>query len=172
MKILPSSLREKKRYIAFEVLAEGNDLIDRKALLDEIFFATQTLIGDEGSSEIGYRLMDFDGSRGIMKVSLSAVETARAAMSTVCSIKGNRATIHVLGISGTIRAAIEKYIAVKNIPSTNILSMQVSSEILSGIVVKERGEELELVPDNKEVLKRANTRYVHATSLDLKTNSH
>lgn len=172
MKILPSSLREKKRYVAFEVLSESNDLIDRKALLDEVFFATQTLLGDEGSSRIGYRLMDFDGTKGIMKINLHAVEDARAAMSTVCSIKGNRATICVLGISGTIRAAIEKYIALKNIPSTNILSMQVSSEILSGIVVKERGEELELVPDNKEVLKRANARYIHATSLDLKTNSH
>ena len=172
MKILPSSLREKKRYIAFEVMSESSDPIDRKALLDEIFFATQTLIGDVGSSEIGYRLMDFDGNRGIIKVNLGAVETARATMSTVCSIRGNRAAIRVLGISGTIRSAIEKYIALKNIPSTNILSMQVSSEILSGIVVKERGEELELVPDNKEVLKRANARYVHVTSLDLKTNSH
>ena len=91
MKILPSSLREKKRYIAFEVMSESSDPIDRKALLDEIFFATQTLIGDVGSSEIGYRLMDFDGNRGIIKVNLGAVETARAAMSTVCSIRGNRA---------------------------------------------------------------------------------
>ena len=172
MKILPSSLREKKRYIAFEVISEGGDPIDRKALLDEVFFATQTLLGDVGSSEIGYRLMDFDGSRGIMRVSLDGVELARAAMATVCAIKGNRAAIRVLGASGTIKAAIEKYIAHQYIPSTNILSVQVSSEILSGIVVKERGEELEVVPDDKEALKRANTRYVHATSLDLKTNGH
>ena len=172
MKILPSSLREKKRYIAFEVISESGEPLDRKALLDEIFFATQTLVGDAGSSEIGYRLMDFDGSRGIMRVSLGGVELARAAISTVCSIKGSRAAIRVLGTSGTIKAAIEKYIAHQYIPSTNILSMQVSSEILSGIVVKERGEELEIVPDDKEVLKRANARYVHATSLDLKTNGH
>ena len=169
MKILPSSLREKKRYIAFEVTSEAAEIIDRKALLDEIFFATQTLIGDLGSSEIGYRLMDFNGTYGIMKVNLGAVELARAAIATVCSIKGNRATIRILGTAGTIRAAIEKYIPAENISSTNILSKPIRSELVSGTVVRERGEESEVVPDDKEVLKRANTHYVSLTSLDLKS---
>jgi ribonuclease P/MRP protein subunit POP5 len=166
MKILPSSLREKKRYIAFEVICESEP-VDRKALLDEIFFATQTLMGDTGSSEIGYRLIDFNGSRGIMRVSLHAVESARAAMATVCSIKGSRATVRVLGVSGTIRAAIEKYIPSKNISPTNILSKPINNEHMSGMVVKERGDEFEMVPDDKEVLKRANVRYVSLTSFDL-----
>jgi len=169
MKILPSSLREKKRYIAFEVISESHDVIDRKALLDEIFFATQTMIGDLGSSEIGYRLMDFNGTRGIMKVNLGAVELARAAMATVNSIKNNRSAIRVLGVAGTIKAAIEKYIPVENISSTNILSKPIRSELVSGTVVRERGEESEVVPDDKEVLKRANTHYVSLTSLDLKS---
>jgi ribonuclease P/MRP protein subunit POP5 len=169
MKILPSSLREKKRYIAFEVISESNDIIDRKALLDEIFFATQMLIGDEGSSEIGYRLMDFNGSVGIMKVSLGAVEMARAAMGTVCYIKGSRAAVRVLGVAGTIRSAIEKYIPAEDISFTNILSKPFRSALMSGTVVRERGEEFEVVPDNKEVLKRANVHYVSLTSLDLKS---
>jgi len=168
MKILPSSLREKKRYIAFEVSSESEP-VDRKALLDEIFFATQTLLGDVGSREIGYRLMDFNGSRGIMKVNLNAVEMARAAMATVCAIKGNRATIQVLGVAGTIRSAIEKYIPSENICPTNILSKPIKSEHMSGTVVRERGEKLEMVPDDKEVLKRANVHYVSLTSLDLES---
>jgi ribonuclease P/MRP protein subunit POP5 len=169
MKILPSSLRDKKRYIAFEVTSEAIETIDRKALLDEVFFATQTLVGDLGSSEIGYRLMDFNGTHGIMKVNLGAVELARAAMATVCSIKGNRSTIKILGTAGTIRAAIEKYIPAENISSTNILSKPIRSELVSGTVVRERGDELEVVPDNKEVLKRANVHYIGLTSLDLKS---
>jgi len=168
MKILPSSLREKKRYIAFEVICESEP-VDRKALLDEIFFATQTLLGDVGSSEIGYRLMDFNGSRGIMKVNHNAVELARAAIATVCTIKGSRATIRVLGIAGTIRAATEKYIPLENICPTNILSKPISNEHMSGTVVRERGEKLEMVPDDKEVLKRANVHYVSLTSLDLES---
>jgi ribonuclease P/MRP protein subunit POP5 len=168
MKILPSSLREKKRYIAFEVISE-NGPVDRKMLLDELFFATQTLVGDLGSSEIGYRLMDFDGRRGIIKVNLNAVETARASMATVYSIKGSRAVIRVIGVAGTIRAAIEKYIPSKNISPTNILSKTISNEHMSGTVVRERGDEFEMVPDDKEALKRANVHYVSLTSLDLKS---
>lgn len=168
MKILPSSLREKKRYVAFEVICESEP-VDRKALLDEIFFATQTLLGDVGSSEIGYRLMDFNGSRGIMKVNLHAVELARAAMASVCSIKGCRAVINVLGTAGTIRAAMEKYIPFENISSPNILSKPIGNEHMSGTVVRERGKKLEMVPDDKEVLKRANVRYVSLTSLDLES---
>jgi ribonuclease P/MRP protein subunit POP5 len=168
MKILPSSLREKKRYIAFEVECESEP-VDRKALLDELFFATQTLLGDTGSSQIGYRLMDFNGSRGITKVNLNAVEPARAAMATVCSIKGSSATMRVLVTSGTIQAATEKYIASENISSTNILSKPISNEHMSGTVVRERGEELEMVPDDKEVLKRANVHYIGLTSFDLES---
>ncbi len=168
MKILPSSLREKKRYLAFEVVCESEP-VDRKALLDEVFFATQTLVGDAGSSEIGYRLIDFNGTRGIMRVSLMGVEDARAAMATVCSIKGSRAAIRVLGISGTIRGAIEKYMPLKNISATNILSKPISNEHMSGTVVRERGEEFEMVPDDKEVLKRANVHYVSLTSFDLRS---
>lgn len=166
MKILPSSLREKKRYMAFEVITEADEPVDRKSLLDEIFFATQTLLGDSGSSDIGYRLMDFNGTRGIMRVNLNAVETARAAMSTVYSIKGQRATIRVPGVSGTIRAATEKYIVTENIPSPNILSKQISTRCISGTVVRERGDEVEMVPEDKEVLKRSNVRFVSLTSKD------
>jgi len=168
MKILPSCLRDKKRYLVFEVACESEE-IDRKALLDEIFFATQMLMGDSGSSYIGYRLIDFNGATGIVRVNLNAVEDARAAMSTVCSIKGSRAAIRVLGISGTIRGAIEKYMPLKNISSTNILSKPISRENMSGTVVRERGEEFEMVPDDKEVLKRANVHYVGLTSFDLRS---
>jgi ribonuclease P/MRP protein subunit POP5 len=101
-----------------------------------------------------------------MKVNLDAVEKARAAMSTVCLIKGYRTTIIVLGVSGTIKAAMEKYIAGENIIFSNILSKQFTGK-LSGTVVRERGDEVDIVPDDKEVLKRANVRYVALTSLDL-----
>jgi ribonuclease P/MRP protein subunit POP5 len=166
MKILPSSLREKKRYLAFRLDYEGDDPIDRKALLDDVYFATQSLLGDAGSAEIGYRLMDFDGRRGVLRVSLGAVEAARAALATVHTIKGQRATIAVAGTSGTIRAATEKYIASEDIPSTNILSMQVSGTA-SGIAVREKGDEIDIVPDDREALKRGNTRWLGLASSDI-----
>ena len=168
MKILPSSLREKKRYLAFEAIVEGGEPVDRKALLDEIYFATQSLVGDAGSSEIGYRLMDFDGRRGVLRVGLRAVEPARACLAAVSAIRGQRALIRVAGVSGTIRAATEKYIASENIPSTNILSMQVSGTA-SGIAVREKGDEIDIVPDDREALRRGNTRWLGLASSDIVT---
>jgi ribonuclease P/MRP protein subunit POP5 len=169
MKILPSSLREKKRYLAFRLVFEGDEPVDRKALLDEVYYATQSLLGDRGSAEIGYRLMDFDGRKGIMRVSLGSVELARAALATVYAIKGQRAMIVVAGVSGTIRAATEKYIASEDIPSTNILSMQVSGTA-SGIAVREKGDEIDIVPDDKEALRRGNTRWLGLSSSDIVIN--
>jgi len=170
MKILPSSLRERKRYVAFRLIREDGEATDRKALLDEIFFATQTLLGDEGSSEIGYRLMDFDGHAGIMRVSHGALEPARAALATVYAIKGNRAAIKILGVSGTIRAATEKYIVSENVETVNILSRQIRNVRMSGNAVREKGDEIEVIPDDREVLKRGNTRYLSVTSSDIVTN--
>ncbi len=169
MKILPSSLREKKRYLAFRLETEGDGPVDRKALLDEVYHATQALLGDAGSAEIGYRLMGFDGARGILRVGRGRVEEARAALATVYAIRGQRATIVVAGVSGTIRAATEKYIASEDIPSTNILSMQVSGTA-SGIAVRRKGEEIDIVPDDREALRRGNTRYLGLTSSDIVTN--
>lgn len=169
MKILPSSLREKKRYLAFRIDYEGDEPVDRKALQDDVYHASQALLGDAGSAEIGYRLMDFDGRRGVLRVSLAAVETARAALATVHTIKGQRATIVVAGVSGTIRAATEKYIASEDIPSTNILSMQVSGTA-SGIAVREKGDEIDIIPDDREALKRGNTRWLGLASSDIVIN--
>ncbi len=169
MKILPSSLREKKRYLAFSLIPESDEPIDRKAFLDEVYYATQSLLGDHGSAEIGYRLMDFDGMRGILRVNLAEVEPARAALATVHTIKGQRVVIVVRGVSGTIRAATEKYIASEDILSTNILSIQVSG-IASGIAVREKGEEIDIVPDDKEALRRGNTRWLGLASSDIVIN--
>jgi len=167
--MLPSSLREKKRYLAFRIDCEGDEPIDRKALQDEIYSATQALLGDAGSAEIGYRLMDFDGRRGILRVGLATVEPARAALATVYAIRGQRAAIVVAGVSGTIRAATEKYIASEDIRSTNILSMQVSGTA-SGIAVREKGDEIDIVPDDQEALRRGHTRWLGLASSDIVTN--
>jgi ribonuclease P/MRP protein subunit POP5 len=87
----------------------------------------------------------------------------------VHTIKGQRATIVVSGISGTIRAATEKYIASEDIPSTNILSMQVSGTA-SGIAVREKGDEIDIVPDDREALRRGNTRWLGLAPFDIVIN--
>ena len=58
MKTLPT-LREKKRYIAFEINSEK--LIYRQELVREISNSMISLFGDTGASQIRPALMSFEG---------------------------------------------------------------------------------------------------------------
>lgn len=108
MKTLPSSLRERKRYLAIEIIAECD--LSREEFLREIFAATGSLLGDMGSSECGIRLLDFEKKRGVLRCSHMMTEKTRAALATITSIGGQRAIVHVRGISGTVLGATQKYI--------------------------------------------------------------
>jgi ribonuclease P/MRP protein subunit POP5 len=116
LKILPPSLRERKRYLAIEIITERD--VSREELLREIFAATGSLFGDIGSSECGLRLLDFEKQKGILRCSHMMAERSRAALATITSIGGQRAIVHVLGISGTVRGATQKYIQCASISET------------------------------------------------------
>lgn len=107
MKTLPT-LRHKKRYIAFEAASEQT--ITRQELVYEILNSTGSLFGDTGCSEINPKLMSFDGRYGIVRCAREKTREARAALACITKAKGIRVSILVLGISGTIKGAMEKFI--------------------------------------------------------------
>ncbi|MFA0822135.1 MAG: Rpp14/Pop5 family protein [Methanomethylovorans sp.] len=121
MKTLPPSLRERKRYLAIEIIAEYD--VSREELLREIFAAIGSLLGDIGSSECGLRLLDYDKQKGILRCSHMMSEKSRAALATITSIGGQRAIVHVLGISGTVRGATQKYIQCAAITETEHINI-------------------------------------------------
>ncbi len=102
MKTLPT-LRDKKRYIAFEVKSE--EAITRDGLLDEVLDSLYSLFGDAGCSEINLSLMSFDGRYGVVRCARAKTTETRAALACVNNVMGNRVSILVLGISGTVRGA-------------------------------------------------------------------
>ena len=108
MKVLPPTMREKKRYLAFELISEGE--VRREDLLREIFSSSGYLLGDVGSSECGMRLLTFEDSKGIIRCRHNSTEKTRAVLATINSINNRRVTINVLGISGTVAGATKKYL--------------------------------------------------------------
>lgn len=108
MKILPPTLRDKKRYLAFELISEHD--VTREELLREMFSRVGSLIGDIGSSECGIRVLTFDDSKGIIRCSRTKTDQARAALATITHIGGKRVMLHIFGISGTVAGATEKYL--------------------------------------------------------------
>jgi len=108
MKGLPPSLRKRKRYIAFHLIAEnrvGKVELSR-ALLDELL----ALFGEWGADEVW--LEHFDGEVGIVgcyHASLEKVKVAITLMSRVGEVKVNPV---ILGVSGTIKRCKKKYLEV------------------------------------------------------------
>ncbi len=107
MSSLPT-LREKKRYIAFEVTSEQT--ITRSELSREIMDSICSLFGDTGGSEINAGLLSYDGRYGIIRCAKEKTVETRAALACITKIRGIRVSILVLGISGTIKGAMEKFI--------------------------------------------------------------
>jgi ribonuclease P/MRP protein subunit POP5 len=107
MKTLPT-LREKKRYIAFTINSEKK--ISRQELVGNIHNSIISLFGDTGASQINPALMSFDGIFGILRCARDKTLNTRAGLACINNIRGIRVSILVLGISGTIKGATEKFI--------------------------------------------------------------
>jgi ribonuclease P/MRP protein subunit POP5 len=108
MKILPPTLREKKRYLAVEVLSERS--INRNQFLKELQRSLASLFGEVGLSKARVRLLYFDGVFGIVRCAPEEIWCVRAGLAAITRVNGGRVAVRVLGVSGTVRSATEKYI--------------------------------------------------------------
>lgn len=157
-------LRDRRRYFAIEVEAE--DRVRRTDLASEIRASQTSLFGDLGAARNRLRIISFDGRFGILRHSHERTEDCRALLATVHSVGGVRAAIRVRGISGTIKAATEKYIPQSTLqPDENV--RRVDSGLVSGSVVRVHGREIDLCPDDRKMTEGSGTRYVGLTSFDL-----
>ena len=108
MRRLLPSLRGKKRYIAFELISEGS--VCRSDLVKEIMSSASSLLGDVISSECDIKILGFENWKGIIQCSNNRVKETRASLASLTRINGKRATLHIFGISGTVKRATEKFL--------------------------------------------------------------
>ena len=102
MRLLPS-LREKKRYLAFEMLSES--AVSRRDFIDELERSASSLLGDIGSSECGLKMLSFDRTGGIIRCARTKTELMRAVLATINRVRGVRVAVHVIGSSGSVKGA-------------------------------------------------------------------
>ena len=107
MRILPG-LRDKKRYLAFEVTS--GQKIKRREFTNELHDSARSLFGDTGLSEMNPHLISYDGKYGIIRCTRDRTEETRAAIACINNSGGIPISTRVLGISGTIKGATEKFI--------------------------------------------------------------
>jgi ribonuclease P/MRP protein subunit POP5 len=116
LKILPPHLRNKKRYLAFEVLSEKP--INREEVISLIWGAAGGLYGSCGVSSFDLWVVKIwpcksreqNIVKGILRCSREEVSTVRSIFPLINRYKGKRVVFHTLGISGTIKSAKSKFI--------------------------------------------------------------
>ena len=113
IKPLLPSLRERKRYLAYEVISKSRfyDAIHvNKAILD----AANKFLGNLGMSYAGIIPINEKWNekmqRGIMRVNNKHVDNLKASLIFVKNINGKESIVKSVGASGILRKAQQKYL--------------------------------------------------------------
>jgi ribonuclease P/MRP protein subunit POP5 len=96
--------RVKRRYLALQL--ESETLPSEREFMDAVWAAVTKLYGEVGASTTGLALINFEGERKIfvVRTSLVSFPIVRASLTTVTSVAGKAASVHVLAVSGTLKA--------------------------------------------------------------------
>lgn len=100
--------REKRRYLALEVVSEQP--LNEQILLDAVQTSVHRLFGEYGASKANLKLIEIvpEKCQAVIRCSHKALEQVRAAIASTTEIDGKTGAIHVLGVSGTLKALSKK----------------------------------------------------------------
>lgn len=116
LKILPPHLRNKKRYLAFEVISQKS--LNRDEVISLIWAGAGSLYGSCGVSRFDLWVVkvwkcnssDKNVMKGILRCNRDEVSQVRSVFPLINRFKGKRVVFHTLGVSGTIKSATSKFI--------------------------------------------------------------
>jgi ribonuclease P/MRP protein subunit POP5 len=96
--------RTKRRYIAVQLDCDG--VPAERELLDAVWASITRLYGEVGASLSGLALISFDGERkvAVFRVNLVSLMQLRASLTALTSVAGAPVSLHVLAVSGTLKA--------------------------------------------------------------------
>jgi RNase P/RNase MRP subunit POP5 len=100
--------RVKRRYLALRL--DSDCAFGQKAFMDAVWCAVSQLYGEYGASLTSLALIDYNSEHktAVVRTSLSTVAMVRAALASITRIEGREVAVHVLAVSGTIKALFEK----------------------------------------------------------------
>jgi len=105
--ILPS-LREKKRYLAFEILSKGR-VKEFSSVSKAIWQGMLSFNGTKGASQAGIMLLPEKYNaltqRGIISVRNTHVDDLKAGLATIQEIESAPAIVRSIGVSGSLKKA-------------------------------------------------------------------
>jgi len=96
--------RVKRRYLALQVDSDG--VPSQKDFMDAVWGAVAKLYGEYGASLTSLALIDYNVEKktAVLRTSLATVDLVRASLASITSVAGKEASVHVLAVSGTMKA--------------------------------------------------------------------
>ena len=96
--------RTKRRYLSLYLECEV--LPTERECIDAVWATISRLYGEVGASQTSLALISFNSERktAVIRVSLSTLNMVRASLASITSIIGKECSVHVLAISGTLKA--------------------------------------------------------------------
>lgn len=96
--------RIKRRYLALQL--ESGILPSEREFIDAVWTGVTKLYGEVGASTTGLSLINFDVERkiAVIRTSLDSLNIVRSSVVTITKINGKEAAVHVLAVSGTLKA--------------------------------------------------------------------
>lgn len=98
----------RRRYLALEV--DSCEEVDSSEFMNAVWGAVTKLYGEFGASQTGLSLIDYDQQKktAIIRVGHKALDMVRASLASITQISNKPAAVHVLTVSGTIKALKKK----------------------------------------------------------------
>jgi len=108
LKTLLPSLREKKRYISFQIISEKGEEFTYSDLESAVWNTTLDFLGEYGVSRTSVWLLkdcwNQKTQKGILRCNHKSVQEVIASLGLIDRLGDNRITFKVLKISGTIKS--------------------------------------------------------------------
>lgn len=105
-KILPS-LKEKKRYIVFEVVSEKS--FSSESIKKAVNETLKSFLGDLGLAKAGVMFVDCKENKGIIRTEVKELDNVKAGLTLVKDINKEKALIKTIGVSGILNKAKERW---------------------------------------------------------------
>jgi ribonuclease P/MRP protein subunit POP5 len=101
--------RAKRRYLAVQLEIDG--VPSEKELMDAVWGSVVKLYGEVGASLTRMALISFDVSCkiAVIRTSLETLDSIRASLACIVSVADRGASVHVLAVSGTIKALLKTF---------------------------------------------------------------
>jgi len=98
----------RRRYLALKI--DSNETFSSRELIGTVWDAILKLYGEYGASRTGLALIDYDAEKkfAILRTAHTTVDMVRAALASITKIGDKPVAVHVLKVSGTIRALYKK----------------------------------------------------------------